>query len=455
MSDASTRPADTIIVGGGASGVLVASQLLRRSCGRHRIAIVEPAPELARGAAYSTPHPGHLLNVVAGRMSAFEDRPDDFVRFLVDHDGGDAAAHSRRFAPRRDYGRYLRATLEAQPGSERIEWIRDAASGIGVRPDGVEVALASGERVRAGNLVLAIGNAPKHLAALAPERLPGLAQADAWDYASIAAIAPREDIAILGSGLSMVDVVVALADAGHQGRIHVVSRHGLLPLPHAEYGPHSGGVEALAKLGLPARMRLLREWVVEAQSAGQPWQWVMDRLRPHGAQLWQTLDDAGQRRFLRHAVRYWDIHRHRIAPRIHALVSGLLGSGQLQVHAGRLADIEPGERATLEIALRDGGRATLAVDRLVNATGIETQSARSPHPLVRALLASGAIAPGPHGIGLATDDDGRLRDRDGRVAPNAYTLGSARVGQLWESIAIPELRVQAEAIAGAILAHDG
>lgn len=445
--------ADVAIVGGGASGVLVASHLLRWSSSRRRIAIVESAPDLALGAAYSTPHSEHLLNVVASRMSAFEDRPGDFVRFLVEDGGGDTHAHEHRFAPRRDYGRYLRTTLQDQPGFERLEWIREAATGIDMRADGVDVACADGRRVRADNLVLAIGNSPKRLSALAPERLPGLAQSDAWDYASIAAVSPHEDIAILGTGLSMVDVVVTLAHAGHRGQIHVVSRHGLLPLPHAAYGPHTGGVDALAALGLVARMRMLREWVAEAQSRGQPWQRVMDRLRPHGSLLWQTLDDDDQRRFLRHAVRHWDIHRHRIAPQIHGLISGLLDAGQLQVHAGRLASIEPGTRANIEIELRKGERISLSVDRLVNATGIETQTARSSHPLVRTLLVSGALAAGRHGIGLATDADGRLVHGDGRIAPNAFTLGSARVGQLWESIAIPELRLQAEGIARAILAR--
>lgn len=444
---------DIAIVGGGASGVLVASHLLRLSSGGHRIAIVEPAPDLALGAAYSTPHAEHLLNVVTGRMSVFEDKPDDFVRFLIEDGGGDASLYAHRFAPRRDYGRYLRATLQGQPGFERIVWIRDEATGIEMQAGTVEVTRAQGEPLRARTLVLAIGNAPKRLASIAPDRLPGLAQADAWDYASIAAIAPDEDIVILGSGLSMVDVVVTLANAGHRGRIHVVSRHGLLPLPHAEYGPHSGGVDTLAALGLTARMRLLREWVAEAQQRGEPWQWVMDRLRPHGALLWQTLDEADQRRFLRHAVRQWDIHRHRIAPQIHALVTDLLDSGQLQVHAGRLAGMEAGNSARLAIELREGGRTMLAVDRLVNATGIETQAARSPHPLVRTLLTAGMLASGRHGIGFATDADGRLQHRDGGVAPNAFTLGSARVGQLWESIAIPELRVQAERIAAAILAR--
>ena len=129
----------------------------------------------------------------------------------------------------------------------------------------------------------------------------------------------------------------------------------------------------------------------------------------------------------------------------------LLGRGQLQVHAGRLIKIRADRRANLELQLRNGRRRTLVVDRIVNAMGVETQVARSPNPFIRRLLTKGVLQPGPHGIGVATDANGRVLDRAGSAMPDVYTLGSARIGQLWESIAIPELRVQAEQIARLIL----
>ncbi|NCV45075.1 MAG: FAD-dependent oxidoreductase, partial [Actinobacteria bacterium] len=53
-----------LIVGGGASGLLVAINLLRKSddC---EVTIVEPNERLGLGVAYSTLDPEHLLNVPA------------------------------------------------------------------------------------------------------------------------------------------------------------------------------------------------------------------------------------------------------------------------------------------------------------------------------------------------------------------------------------------------------
>lgn len=62
------------IVGGGASGVLMATQLLSRPGGRFRVTIIEQRNLLGCGLAYSSDDPHHLLNTRVRNMSAF---PDD------------------------------------------------------------------------------------------------------------------------------------------------------------------------------------------------------------------------------------------------------------------------------------------------------------------------------------------------------------------------------------------
>ena len=62
-----------IIVGGGASGVLLACHLLRNDDDDIRATLIEKRPVVGRGMAYSTAQPGHLLNVRATNMSAFAD----------------------------------------------------------------------------------------------------------------------------------------------------------------------------------------------------------------------------------------------------------------------------------------------------------------------------------------------------------------------------------------------
>ena len=54
-----------IIIGGGASGVLLALHLLRGRGRRFQATIIERREALGAGIAYATNHPDHLLNVRA------------------------------------------------------------------------------------------------------------------------------------------------------------------------------------------------------------------------------------------------------------------------------------------------------------------------------------------------------------------------------------------------------
>ena len=82
----------SLIVGGGFSGTMMAAQLARRGL---RVALVEGAGRAGQGTAYSTRDEVHLLNVPAAKMSAWPERPDDFI--AAGHDAG-------AFAPRRALG---------------------------------------------------------------------------------------------------------------------------------------------------------------------------------------------------------------------------------------------------------------------------------------------------------------------------------------------------------------
>lgn len=444
----------TVIVGGGAAGTLVAIRLLMDERGAGPVAIVEPDAVLARGAAYSTGRGEHLLNVVAGRMSAIGEQPDHFVQFLARDGAGDEAGLGDRFARRRDYGRYLRHTLASLPAQHAPVHLRERAVDIERDASGFRVHLASGASVTAQHVVLAIGNAPRPLPGYLAH--PGMRLAEAWDYDAVQGIEPDAAVCILGSGLSMVDAALSLDAAGHRGPIHVLSRHGLMPLPHAATGPqHGEGVDDLLPLGVRARWRVLRRRVAAAVASGEPWQWSFDRLRHHGQALWQSLDDRQRRRFLRHAVRYWDIHRHRIAPQVAATLDALRVRGQLRVTAGRLCSItaDPGGGSHVHFRPRHACREhMLRADWIVNATGVETNIDLRPGALLAALRERGLVLPGPQGLGVASSGIGHVIGGRGRPDPALYVLGALRIGDLWESIAIPELREQARQIADDILA---
>lgn len=451
-------PFDLAIIGDGASATLVAIGALARATPGQRIALVGPG-EPGLGIAYATDDPGHRLNVPAGKMSALAERPGDFVGFLLDAGlAADAAADplAARYVPRSWYGRYLQARLAGAIATTAGRWWRLPQRAVRVAgvPGRRRVLLADGSALDAARVVLAAGNVLRPLPLAGSGMLSGDELVQAWDVPALRRIPAAADVLVVGSGLTMADVVVSLRGQGHRGRIEVVSRHGLAPLVHAPANPWPFDARALLALPLRGRVRALRREVAAATAAGQPWQAVFEAIRPLGVALWTSLSQADQRRFLRHVVRYWDVHRHRIAPEVAAVLEAAAADGQLAIHAGGVRALARGGDGRLQLALGRGG--TLAADVLVNATGLQVQVARMDDPLIGGLLADGLAAPGAHGLGLDVAVDGggvaRLRDGAGRVQPDLLLVGSLRMGAEWETIAVPELRVQAAATAGAALA---
>ncbi len=440
---------DLAIIGGGAAGALVAMHCLARDPGM-RIAIVEPRAALARGVAYSTTRDEHLLNVTADRMGWHAARQGDFVDWLrsVDGDAGNDVGHA--FMPRRRFGEYLAARLAEAAGRGVVTHVQ--ARAVACEDGGRTVVLASGERVRARACVLATGNASRPLPLPVPPALSTRVH-EAWDLAAIAAIPSDAHVAIVGTGLSMVDIVLALRGQGHRGPVTALSRHALLPLPHdPAHMALEVDVDALVALALRARMQRLRALAADAVAAGLPWQGVMQALRPHGVRLWQSLAPADRARFLRHVVRGWDVHRHRIAPQVVAALEAMRADGQLRVEAARLAAITAdGDAVALHAVASAGAPARRwRVDHVVNATGIQSRFPVADDPLQASLLAAGLAQPGPFGLGVDVDGEGALRDSTGHAGAHLFAIGSLRIGAEWESIAVPDLRLQAARIAAVL-----
>lgn len=450
---------DLAIIGGGAAGVLVAIQVLRQARSPLALAIFEPASQLAQGIAYATPWPEHLLNVPAAKMSAFAEQPGDFLDYLMAANAYPGQAREvlgERYVGRHHFAAYLQQRLrEAVAASPaQLQVIAQPVRGLTPDDSGYRLQLGDGHTWHAAQVVLATGNSMRPLPVAGADGLPADTMVEAWDYDGVRAFAGAHALAIVGSGLSMADTVLALVAAGHTGPLHVISRHGLLPLPHAHAGLPDFDPATLLPMTLRQRLRTLRQQVHRAEADGLPWQGVMDRLRPHGQALWCSLDEADQRRFLRHVVRYWDVHRHRIAEEVDAQLRALQANGQLRVHRARLDRVwREGDALRLSGHDAAGHPQQWTIGGVINATGVETRATALRNPLLQQLQADGLARPGPHGLGLDSTVPGdRVRSAGGKPQARLGVLGSLRIGSLWESLAVPELRQQAQALATQVVA---
>ncbi|MDX8521029.1 FAD/NAD(P)-binding protein [Mesorhizobium dulcispinae] len=431
-----------IIVGGGASGVVLAAHLLKSSNPDLRVTLIEKRPHFGQGMAYSTLLSAHVLNVKASGMSAYADDPDNFARWVLER-GLAQPGQGPFYAPRSLYARYLKELLddleERERESGRLRLIREESLSISPTPSGVEVALANGTSVVGHLAVLATGH----------DEQPGAFQGRAIRMGSEAdtALDPQAPVLVLGTGLSMVDAFLSLEQRGHRGEIIAVSRRGLLPSPHRKGNPIKLDV---ADIPLGTQLSYFVGWfrnlIRENQKAGGDWRDVVDGLRPFNQKIWQNWPSSAKRRFVEHTKAWWDIHRHRMAPEVYERVTEAVGSGRIRLVAGRVVDVEPGFTVTIQ---QRGTQAleTLEVARIYDCMGIARDISKTSNSLVRSLVERGLARPDPLRLGLDVTARCELIAADGTVSSKLLAVGPLTRGTFFEIDAIPDIRVQCARLA--------
>ena len=441
-----------VIIGGGFSGCLTAINLSRLSSGPLRITIINDGYPLGRGIAYSTGNGSHLLNVVARNMSALADQPGHFVEWLRTRSEYRTEPVERlreRFAPRRVYGDYLHSLLFAQTAAAaekgiQIETIAAEATDVGPAFGGASVALSNGQFINANRVVLATGNQPP-----ADLKLDGLDPAhpryfqNPWQDWESKLPDRRENVILIGTGLTMVDVFLSLMDLDWKGRIFGVSLNGLLPLSHfkgVEYPDVFAGQSGPIKLG--EMYRVFKKHFRQADGAGLNPVILIDKLRPVTQRLWQNFSLREKQRFNRHLRTRWNVARHRIAQSIHQKISTATAAQQLEIIKGRMTKLAAhGNR--LELTLKTGGAyQKIEGGALINCTGPCERFSGTNSPLYCNLIARGLVQTDEIDMGIKVTPDFAVVGRDDQPFGLLLALGPVLKGTLWESIAVPELRSQ-------------
>lgn len=448
------------VVGAGFSGTMVTAQLLRRLAGTpSRIVLINRSGPMARGVAYGTRSSRHVLNVPAGRMSAFPDDEESFLRFartaLPDVTGG-------TFVPRRLYGDYLSHILhEAAEAAGAAQLEQIVGEVVDIEPAGGQgrIHLKGGRSLLADRIILALGNYP-------PAHVPipnrafyegRLYVGDPWAAGALDAIPTDRPALLIGSGLTMLDIALELNDRGRSAPMTALSRRGVVPLPHRGHGSppsysHLPPSLIACEPMTVEYLKAVRHHVRILARSGVDWREVVASLRPLTPRLWQALNVREKARFLRHLRPYWDVHRHRAAPELYQEFEMLRSRGQLTIRAGRVLDMrEDGNEARVWVRAR-GSTAVeeLTFGAVVNCTGPEGDVRTLSDPLIQQLLRRGLARADEVGIGLEVTSELALLEENGRASELLSLVGPLLKGSLWEATAVPELRVHAADVAARV-----
>ncbi len=424
-----------------------------------RVVLIERGGAVGEGLAYATRDPLHLLNVPAGRMSAWPDQPDDFVRWVCSRARRDFAVGVRASAVvRRIRARDLAANRARLRSSGQPDRAVRRRRRIARRPSkGWMVHLATGASLNADAVVLAIGHRPPSDPIL--QKWSGSRArfiSDPWRPFSTNGIKDGEAVVILGSGLTAVDAVLSLSSRGTNS-IVLVSRNGLLPQAHAssplpavdlqplisQLAIVPGGISALK--AFRALRRTVRECLRPGAIGGACWT-PCARTRPNcgSRSLWPSAASSshGCARFGKPIGIAW----HWPWP------SGSTGYGP-RAPCGRWqpAWFRCRPKVTKSgwclASAKTNRLVELHADWVINCTGPAPSNSAAANPAVGSLLVQGFLHPDELGLGIETSAVGNAPlDTQGREVPDLFIVGTLRKPALWESTAVPELRQQAAAV---------
>ena len=463
------------LIGGGLSGTLVAMQLVRQAQQPLHISIFDQHAQFQTGIAYAPSEAQHLLNVAAGKMSAWPEQPRHFVQWLQQqpafiHVSPELLAQT--FQPRALYGQYLQQqwqhTLE-EANQKNLQVQLHPLPVMDLKTTAATVTLTSpmGEQQFTA-VVIATGNQlPRH--PLPPSsgltKLAGYQQ-NPWQVADIqhgsaetsaSLLTPASRILILGNGLTMVDTVLALRQAGLRAPIISLSPHGYGMLPHrlsavplADFAGTLGTNPRLRQA-----LRLFNQQRKQLRQLGISAEGLVDNIRPYSQLWWRGFTTAEKQFFFRKLRHLWGVARHRLPMQIHDQIQQLRLQGVLEVKAGRLLRFQQNDDG-IDVWLMIKGQSEpehRQVDRIINCTGPENSYHRLSNHLLARAIADGELSSGPLELGLAACPATlALKNGHGDIHQRLFGIGSVLRGELWETTALNEIRQQAQQLAGQLLA---
>ncbi|SEV89842.1 Uncharacterized NAD(P)/FAD-binding protein YdhS [Chitinophaga sp. YR573] len=449
------EPLNITIIGGGFCGIMTAINLMKDDTLPLHIHIVNKGYPIAKGVAYAPHTSSLLLNVPNGRMSAYTDIPDHYVQWLKANALFSNDEIATAFSTREQYGNYLSSlwedAIKEKGANTAITIYDDYAYDIIEDGDLLHIHLKESPVLTTDLVILATGNAKPRFPFNINSSFRNSKHyfGNPWKKDCIENLNTENDVLIIGNGLSMVDTVIGLTENGFAQNIHTVSPHGYQLKPWKGSTPPYRDINFLTTIlnqnfGLRTLVTSMNRHRKIADTLGQSVYSMIDVLRPHTQKIWQSLSIKERNRFIKYLNHIWGSIRHRLPDEMHAFIKE---HKKLIIHRGHIVDVSmAGDQ--VKVTLSDSGSLKhLLVQRVINCTGPETNIQLSENELLRNLEKRGLISADVFHLGInAHPQYGNVMMSNDNCKHNLFVIGNHLKGVLWESAAIPELRMQTEAL---------
>jgi uncharacterized NAD(P)/FAD-binding protein YdhS len=486
------------IVGGGPSAVCLIEALAGTDLANGALTVFEPSPHLWRGRPFQPDVDSVRVNAHPDEMSVRAGDPGHFTRWLWGRAAAGEPVHpdpfiGTPFPSRALFGEYLAESARAalavlRRRGWRVEVVRAAVTAATRTRDRIVLRTAHGRHHAVDHTVLCVGGGR-------PQDSYGLTGAAGFvcePYPlrdTLRQLPADRHVAVVGSGLTAVDVVVGLAARGHSGPISMVSRSGMLPgvrqrpveytlqhftlqrlrgwaatrdrielvdliaLMRQEFAAAGPAAEAevrteLDLLGVESPGHRLRRHLDEVDSPALGLRILQRAVPDTGPDVWPLLPERDRARILR------DHHRTIMSlccpmpPSSAAVLLELVDSGQLTLRSG-LRTVRPRSAGGFDLGLEDSAH---SADLVINAMSPPVHRIPSTaESLIASLETGGAAIRHPRGglhLSRATSRIVAAGDAD----PRLYGLGDIAAGELFFTFGVPSLVDRAADITHAILA---
>jgi uncharacterized NAD(P)/FAD-binding protein YdhS len=306
--------------------------------------------------------------------------------------------------------------------------------------------LASGSAIYADHVILALGNFPPAdlFQVDNPVQKDPRYCGNPWTDKIYSQIEGNENILLVGSGLTAVDIVLGLILRKFKGNVTMLSRRGRFPLPHDLSHPPLQILEPDTKH--PRKMLL---WIRDLirKNPTIPWSAVLDGLRPYTKNIWLQWTLAEKKYFLQKIKPYWEIARHRIPAKSAALLNNMINANQLALKKGYIVDATSTDSGIEIIYRSEHQDITQIFHKVINCTGSESNYRKVRFPIISDLISRGKVKADELGLGIECTPEGRIINEHNKIEDGLWCIGPMRKAVLWETTALRELREQAVDIA--------